>query len=231
MIAFKNGSVRIMIEINNVCKFYGRPVLKNFSCTFNEGASTAVLGPSGCGKTTVINMLLGLVKPDCGTVEVKNVKKMSAVFQEDRLIETLTLKQNACVAANRRNIDEILKIFEIYESRNKYPFQSSGGMRRRAAIARAVLRDADLYVFDEPFKGIEPALKNNIIESINVILNNKTRILVTHDIREAVKFAEYVKIIENGGKIVFDNRADIIDDEFIKNYENGINLNSSTEGN
>ena len=86
MIAFKNGSVRIMIEINNVCKFYGRPVLKNFSCTFNEGASTAVLGPSGCGKTTVINMLLGLVKPDCGTVEVKNVKKMSAVFQEDRLI-------------------------------------------------------------------------------------------------------------------------------------------------
>ncbi len=206
-----------LICFKNVSKSYDKEVFKNFNACFKNNVTTAILGPSGCGKTTLINMLLGIVKPDSGDITGIQNKKLSAVFQENRLLETFSLKQNIMVSnCSKNEAENVLNELKIIDYSNLYPNELSGGTKRRAAIARCILKKADIYIFDEPFKGIDTALKKHIIKYIKKYIHQKTCIVVTHDIDEAIEMAESVKTLNSSGLIDIDKN----DTDFIYSFKN-----------
>lgn len=168
--------------------FEGQPVLRNVSLVFPAGKITCLMGASGIGKTTLANILLGLTKPDSGTVEGITGKRISAVFQEDRLIEhwdavkniMLVYKSNKTEDTIRDNFTEIG--LEDYEKKPVHAL--SGGMRRRVAIVRAVIAEHDLILMDEPFKGLDETSKNRVIDYLKKHTAGSTVIIITHDPEE-----------------------------------------------
>lgn len=163
--------------------FEGKPVLTDCSFSFPAGETTAVLGPSGRGKTTLVKLMLGLLRPDAGTIDPEGAKTFAAVFQEDRLMEHLSARKNLRLAVSTpdQQISEALTALGL-PARDETPVsQYSGGMRRRVAIARAVLADADVLILDEPFKGLDPAAREAAASFILSHCPRAVRILVTHD--------------------------------------------------
>jgi len=146
------------------------------------------MGPSGCGKTTLLNILIGFIQKDSGEISDIPAKK-SAVFQEDRLCESfnavsnvrLVCKKNISNDEIRQNLGEI----GLSESLDRPVSELSGGMRRRVAIVRAVLADADIIFMDEPFKGLDDTTKAGVIEYVLCKTRGKTVIIVTHSMDEA----------------------------------------------
>ncbi len=213
-----------MICFNNIFKAYEKPVFSDFSMCLNEGVTTSLLGPSGGGKTTLINMLLGFEKPDKGSISGIENKSFSVVFQEDRLLDNFTVKENIMVSSNDESLcKKILELLDMQDTEDLYINELSGGMKRRAAIGRCLLKNADIYIFDEPFKGIDEALKKNIINGMKKYLNGKTCFLVTHDINEAVEMSDCIKIMSKSpAEIIKDVCVNEIDKSFIENFKNGI---------
>lgn len=170
-----------MIELNHVSFSYdGKQVLSDFSLKINEGGRICLHGASGAGKTTILRLILGLEKVQSGAV-VCTDKKMSVVFQENRLLDFRTTKDNIRLFADTDRTDYILSSLGIDGVRDKYPSELSGGMARRVAIARALSVDADVYIFDEPFTGLD---RDNIIRAIkliNEITKDKILIAVMHE--------------------------------------------------
>ncbi|MBQ8536546.1 MAG: ATP-binding cassette domain-containing protein, partial [Clostridia bacterium] len=130
-----------MLEAVNLCKsFEGKPVITGFSQKFLPGVHYGLMGPSGCGKTTLLNLLMGLLKPDNG--EIKGRPKLSAVFQEDRLLEHMTAHGNirlVCNAPDEAIAQMLLSLGLPEESLTQPVAEYSGGMKRRVALARALL--------------------------------------------------------------------------------------------
>lgn len=186
------------LGLSSVTKAFDKEILNNFTINFKEGKTTVLLGPSGCGKTTIINLLLGLIKPDEGEIIADRTAKVSVVFQEDRLLENITVLQNLLtICKNEKMCEEILYTLGIAEAANKYPNQLSGGMKRRVALARAMAFNGDLFILDEPFKGIDISLKQKVIEEIKKVVNGKTCVIITHEITEAAVFDEVVILGQN----------------------------------
>lgn len=177
------------IEINNICKSFGdQAVLKDFSARFKEGQVTCLMGPSGVGKTTLLNILMGFLPPDKG--EIKGVpSKKSAVFQEERLCESFNAISNVRLvcpkATSNKTIEEHLSRIGLKDSLYKPVKELSGGMRRRVSIVRAILAARDVIFFDEPFKGLDEETKETVIEYIKNNIQNKTAVIITHDLDEA----------------------------------------------
>jgi NitT/TauT family transport system ATP-binding protein len=170
-----------MINFNNVFFSYGdKSVLDNFSLTVNNGERICLFGPSGVGKTTIIRLILGLEETKDKAVICDN-KNVSVVFQEDRLLPFKTVSENVSLFQSDDKLDYILTSLGIIDAKNKYPSQLSGGISRRVAIARALSVNADLYIFDEPFTGIDEVNILSTINLINEITNDKTLVLVTHE--------------------------------------------------
>ena len=177
------------IVIENISKaFEGKQVLFSFSARIREGECTSVMGPSGCGKTTLARLIIGLEAPDRGSI--KNVpERISAVFQEDRLCEDFGAISNVRFVTGREKSDaEIaaeLSSLGLADSL-KIPVRNlSGGMKRRVALARALCRDFDLLLLDEPFKGLDAALKEQVAAHIRTRTEGKTVICVTHEEEDA----------------------------------------------
>ena len=143
-------------------RFGGKVVLDRFTYAFPETGAVALMGPSGVGKTTLFRILLGLERPDSGTVSGMDGKSVSVVFQEDRLFPGLTVLQNAEVAGSGGA--EWLARLGLGEELNARPDSLSGGMRRRVALARALCRDGEIFLLDEPFQGLDPARKREVLE-------------------------------------------------------------------
>jgi NitT/TauT family transport system ATP-binding protein len=145
------------------------------------------MGPSGCGKTTLLNILMGFIAQDSGSIEGLP-KLKSAVFQEDRLCEGFNALTNIRIVTGRRLPDEVIKEhlsrLGLAESMNLPVSQLSGGMKRRAALARAILADGEIIFLDEPFKGLDAATKYKTIEYLKENVKKKTLITVTHDEEE-----------------------------------------------
>ncbi len=184
------------ITLNHISKSFGeKKVLKEFDCTLENGSWTLITGPSGCGKTTLFRILLGLEQADSGSIEQLPTKQ-SAVFQENRLCEELTTADNIrlVMGIDKRNtrikeakIDNVLRELGLIESKNQRVVELSGGMKRRTAIARAVLADAEMYLLDEPFYGLDKESKEATMSLLVRYLKDKTTILITHD-KEAIEY-------------------------------------------
>ncbi|MCQ2454696.1 MAG: ATP-binding cassette domain-containing protein [Clostridia bacterium] len=190
------------IELKNISKKYGeKTVLDNFSCEIENNEKIAIMGPSGSGKTTLLRIISGLEKSDGG--EIKGVpQKLSFVFQENRLCEDFTPIANIrYISGNAFNKQEISDcLFELgfqEESLEKAVKTMSGGMKRRVAIARAILADFDMLIMDEPFDGLDEELKLSVMKYIKNKVKDKTLVFVTHDPEEAQFLADRIIEIQN----------------------------------
>ena len=174
------------IRLEHIHKaFEGKPVLRDFSCRFAEGKAGCILGASGCGKTTLLRLIAGLEIPDSGSIRGIENKKISAVFQEDRLIENLSAEKNILLTARRgftrQDARALLNELGISETSSKPAGSFSGGMKRRTAIARALAADYDLLLLDEPLSGLDGDTRRMVLDVIRRRAAGATLICVTHD--------------------------------------------------
>ena len=175
--------------LKNICKSFGdKSVLNNLSVEFKNGSRTCIMGASGSGKTTLLNVIMGLIKPDSGEM-IDPSSRIAAVFQEDRLCEPYSAVANVLAVTGKEVAeDKILSLLrELRLQGSEYlPVSTlSGGMRRRVALARALLARGDTVILDEPFKGLDEDTRGEVIEVINRYTKGKTLIVSTHDIRDA----------------------------------------------
>lgn len=183
------------LVLENICKKYGeKTVLQDVSFVFPGGQRTCIMGPSGCGKTTLLRIILGLEIPDSGTMTGRP-GRLSAVFQENRLFEDFSALSNVaavCSKEDKGKIEEHLIALGLGDSLTKPVRTLSGGMKRRVAIARAVLAPGDLMILDEPFTGLDKDTKAVVLEYLKTHTQGRTLILVTHDHAERDALAHRV---------------------------------------
>ena len=208
------------LELRNVYRGFGdewnrEEVISDFSLSINPGELTVLVGPSGCGKTTLVNMLAGFDKPDTGQV-LLNEKLITGpgmdrmvVFQETALMPWLTAYQNVVFGPKIRNdlparelkkkADYLFEKVGLVEFKDKYPIQLSGGMQRRAELARAMINDPLVMIMDEPFRGLD-AMSRELMQEFFVRLfeeNRRTNIFVTSEIDEAIFLADRLIVLSN----------------------------------
>ena len=132
---------------------------EDISLALPEKGFCAITGRSGRGKTTLLYLIAGLYEPDRGSIQ-RNGETISMVFQEDRLLPWETAAQNAAIASTREIAAKLLTELGLGAELDKYPRELSGGMKRRVSIARALAAKADVYIMDEPFKGLDPETRS-----------------------------------------------------------------------
>lgn len=188
-----------MIKVDNLTKaFDGKAVLSDVNTEFSDGIYM-LTGPSGSGKTTFARILGGLETPDSGTISGRGA--VSFMFQEPRLFPWMNLRSNivSVTDCSRQVADELLTELELYNDRGKLPGELSGGMQRRAALARTLSAKADLYIFDEPLSGLDDKLKRTACDIIRRwISGGKTALIITHDISEVSEIADHHLKLKNG---------------------------------
>lgn len=176
------------IEAVNISKAFGKhQIFKDYSISFPKGRITAIMSPSGSGKTTLLNILMGIIIPDQGEIRGLEGRK-SAVFQEDRLCMNLSVYANIKMVNKKLTsyeIREALEQLELEECLHRPVKELSGGMKRRVAILRALLSDYEVLFLDEPFQGLDQETKETVIKYMKKRIEDKTVIMVTHDILEA----------------------------------------------
>lgn len=191
------------IALRAVTKSFGdKTVLDNINAVFEEASVTCVMGVSGAGKTTLMRVIMGLEKPDKG--EVSGTGRISAVFQEDRLIEDMSAADNVKLVLDRseRGIVEgelefLLPSASVYQAVSEL----SGGMRRRVCLVRAMLKDSDTVILDEPFSGMDDDTRLRAIEYINTRRRGRTCIVVTHLRDDAKALGAGIYLLTRAGAV------------------------------
>ena len=206
------------MELINVTKKYSESVIfDNFSYKFEDHKITAILGDSGVGKTTLINMILGLTTY---SGDIKFHEKIACVFQNDRLIPSLTVKENLLLVNPKIDIENELKKFNLIDAMNYYPSMLSAGMSRRVAILRALNFDSNMLIMDEPLRNLDYALKFKIMDEIKKYHKNtkNTIIIVTHDIGEALELGDNILILKNNSSnpIAIKNEKNLTEKDILK---------------
>ena len=187
-----------MIEIKNISKsFDNKIILQNISFCIEKNKPVFIMGKSGIGKTTLINIILGIEKADKGEITgVENLKN-AVLFQEDRLCENISPVKNitiACPNISRKAAEEaLIKIGFSINDLSKSVKKLSGGMKRRTALARAILYNGDFIIMDEPFKGLDAETKSLCTNFIKENLQNKYVLIITHNKEDFEKI---------GGKLI-----------------------------
>ncbi|MCL2573373.1 MAG: ATP-binding cassette domain-containing protein [Defluviitaleaceae bacterium] len=192
------------LELRYIYKNFGeKNIFTNFNLNFPEVGFATIMGPSGYGKTTLVNLMLGIHKPDHGEILGFDERKIAVVFQEDRLLEHKNGLENIMfVLRNPAKDDEdmaweLLTRTRLAKDAHKLARNYSGGMKRRLALCRALVTDFDLLILDEPFKGLDVALKPDIMALTKQRCEGKQVILITHDMQEAEYFGGYIVDISN----------------------------------
>jgi phospholipid/cholesterol/gamma-HCH transport system ATP-binding protein len=231
-----------VIEINNLRKSFGpQEVLKNVSLKLINGENLVVLGKSGTGKSVLIKCIVGLLKADGGTINVfdKNVTELSTeemgglrekigfLFQSGALYDSMTVKQNLEFPLRRikkdlsekeikEKINEVLENVGLADALDKMPSQLSGGMRKRISLARTIVVDPMIMLYDEPTTGLDPVTSDEISSLINEVKKKykTSSMIITHDIKCAISTADRIIMLEDGqvykeGKLSdFENSTD-----------------------
>lgn len=215
-----NQDGQATLEMTNVKRGFGdawerEEILDDFTLTVNPSELTVVVGPSGCGKSTLVNLIAGFDKPDSGTITI-NGKPIQGpghdrmvVFQETALIPWQTTRQNVVFGPKLRGdrksaeieeeADHLLNKVGLAEFKDKYPIQLSGGMQRRAELARAMINHPLVMIMDEPFRGLD-AMSRELMQEFFVRLfeeSRRTNIFVTSEIEEAIFLADRVVALSN----------------------------------
>ncbi len=231
-----------VIDIKNLRKSFGpQEVLKNVSLKLNDGENLAVLGKSGTGKSVLIKCIVGLLKADGGTINVfdKNVSELSEeemsemrqkigfLFQSGALYDSMTVRQNLEFPLRRikkdlsekeikEKVNEVLENVGLADALNKMPSQLSGGMRKRISLARTIVVDPMIMLYDEPTTGLDPVTSDEISSLINKVQKKykTSSLIITHDIKCAIATADRIIMLEDGevykeGKLTdFENSTD-----------------------
>ena len=208
------------LELKDVSRGFGdewerEEVIKNFSLSIKPGELTVLVGPSGCGKSALVNMLAGYDMPDAGQILLNEEaitgpgNDRMVVFQETALMPWLTAYQNVVFGPKvRKDIsahelsekaDFLFEKVGLLEFKDKYPIQLSGGMQRRAELARAMINDPLIMIMDEPFRGLD-AMSRELMQEFFVRLfeeNRRTNIFVTSEIDEAIFLADRLVVLSN----------------------------------
>lgn len=188
-----------MIKLNHITKRFGdKLILDDLSLTLPERGILCLMGPSGCGKTTLLRILLGLELPDSGQVIGLQHGEAAVVFQEDRLLPWFSVldnltKSTGCTAETAAQLLDSVGLSAEYNAR---PDELSGGMQRRVALARALAYRSKCLVFDEPLKGLDPALKEQLYPLIRNAAADKPLIMVTHNRTEADALADLLFVAD-----------------------------------
>ena len=223
------------IEIRGVSKaFAGHPVLRDVSIDIPDGGLVALLGPSGCGKTTLLRILAGLEVADRGEVRyggqdvatrTARERNVGLVFQHYALFRHMTVADNVGFALKvrkaprpeiRARVDEMLRLVQLHDQRDRYPHQLSGGQRQRVALARALATSPRILLLDEPFGALDARVRQELRRWLRGLHDelHVTSIFVTHDQEEAFEVADRV-VLMNAGRVeqvgppaqVFENPA------------------------
>jgi len=197
-----------LFDMSNVTVNYGKlQVLNDFSLKGGNNRFICLLGPSGVGKTSILNVFAGILKPDSGSI-TSGAVRLAYVFQEPRLLPWMTVEQNMEVGLFKLNRDkelrkktvrQILQKVGLKEFARYYPEQLSGGMKQRVSIGRAFVIQPDLLLLDEPFNGLDEAIKTEMQDLLLELesWHKCTSIMVTHDIREAIKLGDRIIVIDD----------------------------------
>ena len=175
-----------MIELRDLTVAYGdKPVLRGLDATLPDDGCVAVRGASGAGKTTLLRVLAGLIAPAAGSISGLSQRRVSMVFQEDRLLENLTAEKNLLLTARpgftRKDAQGLLEQLGLNGAARQRTSLLSGGMRRRVAVARALAADYDLLLLDEPLTGLDGETRLQVLRHIQRACAGRTTIWVTHD--------------------------------------------------
>ena len=186
-----------MLEFCGVSAGYGeKTVLENVSLLVEAGEHAALMGPSGCGKTTLLYLAASLKKPSAGEV-LRESDRIAAVFQEPRLLPWMNAAENIALVLKKEESQEerVLKALRrarLSDAAGKLPAELSGGMQQRVSLARALAFGGDLFLLDEPLKGLDEALREEMAAWINEATRGKTMLLVTHDPKEAESLCDSI---------------------------------------
>lgn len=188
-----------IVDVKNLTKnFYNKDgeikVLNDINFSLNEGEILTLLGPSGSGKSTILNILTELLKPTSGKVNITG--NIGYMFQKDHLLEWRTIMDNILIGLEIQKkktpeaisrIERLLKTYGLWDFRNMYPKELSGGMRQRVALIRTLAVNPDILLLDEPFSALDYQTRILVSDDVYKIIRNegKSAILVTHDISEA----------------------------------------------
>lgn len=197
-----------MIELINVSKKYDDlTILEDFNINFEKNKITCLFGPSGVGKTTIANIVAGIVPLDKGYVDGTSKALFSYVFQEPRILKWYNVYENIefvlkdVYQPDKRVeiVNSYLKMVELSEYKNYKIDALSGGMKQRVSLARAFAYPSDILIMDEPFKGFDIKLKNEMISLFKKMWNSSQRtvIFITHDAEEAVDLSHFIYTLKN----------------------------------
>lgn len=177
------------IELQHLSKAFGtKQIFQDISAVFPSGQVSCIMAPSGVGKTTLLRILMGLETADSGEILGLSQKKISVVFQEDRLLEHMTPVENIrLLAPHMKEEDVLLELEEVglLDCAAQPIKELSGGMKRRVALLRGILAKHDVLLLDEPFRGLDPERKEEVMLYLKKKTKDKTVLLVTHDKIEA----------------------------------------------
>jgi phospholipid/cholesterol/gamma-HCH transport system ATP-binding protein len=215
----------VVIRLQGVTKTLGgRKVLDNVSLEVHRGETVAIIGGSGAGKSVTLKHIVGLMKPDAGTVTLENVdvssasaerveevrKKIGFVFQNGALLGSVTVYENVALPLReherlaesevRRRVEKALALVGLSDAIDKMPSNLSGGMRKRASLARAIIRQPEIILYDEPTSGLDPVM-SSIIDDLIVKAREElgvTSIIVTHDMSSVRHVANRVAMLYRG---------------------------------
>jgi NitT/TauT family transport system ATP-binding protein len=208
---------RCIVELNNINMVYHTLeeetlALKDVNLEIYDGELIGIVGPSGCGKSTLLSIIAGLIKPTSGSIRVKGnlvekpLKNIGYMFQKDQLFDWRNIISNVVLGLeiqgrlNNETLEEAKELLENYglgDFLYSYPYQLSGGMRQRVALARTMILKPDILLLDEPFSALDYQTRLAISDEVGIILreNKKTAILVTHDIAEAISLCDRIVIM------------------------------------
>lgn len=207
----------MLLELKNIDFGFRReaPILKGFNMDVAQGEFLSLLGPSGCGKSTMLNLTAGLLLPLAGSVKFDGAylhginKNVGYMTQGDTLLPWNTVAKNILLPLELRatpvqermdKLERALKMVNLVEARDKYPSELSGGMRRRALLARSLIYGPPMLLMDEPFAALDAQLRETMHQELLNTVNrlDESVLFVTHDISESILLSDRVLVL--GGR-------------------------------